>query len=223
MKTRERILETARQLFNDEGLAQVSTNRIAAELEISPGNLHYHFKKKEDLVAWLVRRFAEALRPFASASQSVEAIDDLWVTLHLALETIDRYRFILRDVDFLLREYPALAGPLREITVHRIEVVHAMLGRLRERGIIEASDEQLTVLALQTVMTYTAWHSFEALVPTGPWKPLTGTRAAAYHLLFMLSPYVNEQSRPYLDYLRGRYAAAAASGGTGGAASAVGV
>jgi hypothetical protein len=28
--------ETARNLFNDEGLAQASTNRIATELDISP-------------------------------------------------------------------------------------------------------------------------------------------------------------------------------------------
>jgi AcrR family transcriptional regulator len=65
VRTRDRILEAARTLFNDEGLAQVSTNRIATELDIRPGNLHYHFKKKEDLVGWLLRRLTESLRPFA--------------------------------------------------------------------------------------------------------------------------------------------------------------
>ena len=85
MRTRDRILETARNLFNDEGLAQVSTNRIATELDISPGNLHYHFKKKEVLVAWLLRRLTESLRPFADSHESVEAIEDLWMTMHLAL------------------------------------------------------------------------------------------------------------------------------------------
>ena len=206
MRTRDRILETARNLFNDEGLAQVSTNRIATELDISPGNLHYHFKKKEVLVAWLLRRLTESLRPFADSHESVEAIEDLWMTMHLALEVIDQYRFILRDVDFLVREYPALVVPLRELVGRRIAAMRAVLEKLRGLQVIDATDEQLTALVLQAVLANTAWHSFENLLPVGARGSVSGTRPVAYHLLVMLSPYVNEASRPYLDYLRGRYA-----------------
>jgi AcrR family transcriptional regulator len=206
VRTRDRILETARNLFNDEGLAQVSTNRIATELDISPGNLHYHFKKKEVLVAWLLRRLTESLRPFADSHESVEAIEDLWMTMHLALEVIDQYRFILRDVDFLVREYPALVVPLRELVGRRIAAMRAVLEKLRGLQVIDATDEQLTALVLQAVLANTAWHSFENLLPVGARGSVSGTRAVAYHLLVMLSPYVNEASRPYLDYLRGRYA-----------------
>ncbi len=206
MRTRDRILEAARTLFNDEGLAQVSTNRIATELDISPGNLHYHFKKKEDLVGWLLRRLTESLRPFADSHESVEAIEDLWMTMHLALEVIDQYRFILRDVDFLVREYPALVVPLRELVGRRIAAMRAVLEKLRGLQVIDATDEQLTALVLQAVLANTAWHSFENLLPVGAQGSVSGTRAVAYHLLVMLSPYVNEASRPYLDYLRGRYA-----------------
>ncbi|TXH49260.1 MAG: TetR/AcrR family transcriptional regulator, partial [Burkholderiaceae bacterium] len=167
MRTRDRILETARNLFNDEGLAQVSTNRIATELDISPGNLHYHFKKKEVLVAWLLRRLTESLRPFADSHESVEAIEDLWMTMHLALEVIDQYRFILRDVDFLVREYPALVVPLRELVGRRIAAMRAVLEKLRGLQVIDATDEQLTALVLQAVLANTAWHSFENLLPVG--------------------------------------------------------
>jgi AcrR family transcriptional regulator len=40
MKTRDRILEKALDLFNREGLAKISANRIASEMGISPGNLY---------------------------------------------------------------------------------------------------------------------------------------------------------------------------------------
>lgn len=205
MKTRDRILDTARLLFNDEGLAQVSTNRIATELDISPGNLHYHFKRKEDLVSWLLRRFTETLRPFSDAHRSVEALDDLWVAMHLALEAVDHYRFLLRDVDFLLREFPGLVQPMRELTAQRVATMRAVLDKLRTVGVLHATDEQVATLAQHTILASTGWHSFENLLPPPTSPAPAGSRAVAYHLLLLLSPYVSEESQHYLAFLRSRY------------------
>jgi len=44
LKTADRILETACALFNEEGEHNVSASDIAIALDISPGNLYYHFK-----------------------------------------------------------------------------------------------------------------------------------------------------------------------------------
>src|SRR5207249_4908821 len=73
-KTRDRILDTSLALFNQHGLASVSTHRIAAELGISPGNLHYHFRAKSLIVTWLFRRFEERFAPCVAASASVTAL-----------------------------------------------------------------------------------------------------------------------------------------------------
>ena len=83
-RTRDRILEASLTLFNAEGLAAVSTHRIAAELGISPGNLHYHFKAKQLLVGVLFRRFEERLADNGSSLHSYavslrEEMDDFWV------------------------------------------------------------------------------------------------------------------------------------------------
>ncbi|MBK8492879.1 MAG: TetR/AcrR family transcriptional regulator [Saprospirales bacterium] len=56
MKTREKILTQSLKLFNAQGMAQVGVRDIARHLGVSPGNLSYHFPKKEDLVLELVNR-----------------------------------------------------------------------------------------------------------------------------------------------------------------------
>ena len=49
-KTKEKILLTAIELFNKYTASAISTNHIAAEMNISPGNLYYYFKNKEEII-----------------------------------------------------------------------------------------------------------------------------------------------------------------------------
>jgi AcrR family transcriptional regulator len=48
--TRQRVLDTSADLFNRYGIDAVSIGQISETLQISTGNLTYHFKKKSDLV-----------------------------------------------------------------------------------------------------------------------------------------------------------------------------
>jgi len=50
MNTKEKILSKALELFNEKGYNNITTRHIAAELAISAGNLHYHFKHSEDII-----------------------------------------------------------------------------------------------------------------------------------------------------------------------------
>src|SRR5271156_3126584 len=59
--TRDRILETCRELFNERGPSEVTTAEIAQAVGISEGNLHYHFRRKPEIVLALFQEFRRAL------------------------------------------------------------------------------------------------------------------------------------------------------------------
>ncbi|MEO8876132.1 MAG: helix-turn-helix domain-containing protein, partial [Polyangiaceae bacterium] len=48
LSTKDRVLHMAVRMFNRQGTSAVTTNHIAAELGMSPGNLYYHYRNKED-------------------------------------------------------------------------------------------------------------------------------------------------------------------------------
>ena len=199
--TRDRILETSLALFNSEGVAGVSTHRIATESDISPGNLHYHFKTKQQVVSRLFRRFESRIAPCLEAAAGVEAIDDVWLTLHMTFEAIDAYRFVYRDVAFLLHEYPDLEDGARGLVTANLIASRALCARLAAAGVLRASLEEVEMLALQMVFTTTCWFSFTRLTP----REQAGPGFAAYYTLTLLSPYVVGEARDYLNYLRGKY------------------
>src|SRR6476646_4292781 len=104
-RTRERILEAALAMFNAQGEPNVTTNHIADELEISPGNLYYHFRNKDDIVEQLFAAYETRMdQALVVPPDRLPNLEDVWLQLHLVFECMWQYRFLYRDlVDILSR------------------------------------------------------------------------------------------------------------------------
>ena len=61
MDTKGKIISTAIDLFNIHGTKAISTNHIAKEMGISPGNLYYHFRSKNDIIRSISDNFSNEL------------------------------------------------------------------------------------------------------------------------------------------------------------------
>ncbi|HUM91599.1 MAG TPA: TetR/AcrR family transcriptional regulator, partial [Candidatus Competibacter sp.] len=93
MKTRDRILQTSLQLFNECGEPRVTTNHIADELDISPGNLYYHFRNKDQIISLLFQQFEQRMEAALQVPERrVPDLEDMWLYLHLVFENIWEYR-----------------------------------------------------------------------------------------------------------------------------------
>ncbi len=72
VKTRDRILDTSLLLFNSLGEPNVTTLLISDELEISPGNLYYHFRNKSDIIYEIFLEYEKLVAP--PSSQNSDAV-----------------------------------------------------------------------------------------------------------------------------------------------------
>jgi AcrR family transcriptional regulator len=202
--TRNRILDAGLMLFNADGVVKVSINRIAAEIGISPGNLYYHFKTKEQIVEWLVRRFQNRIEAISNTTDPILALDDIWLVVHLALESIQEYRFIYRDLAHLFHEWPKIAQRVQKITALGLVKTRSMCLDLARASVIRAEPDDLDGLTLQMVFTATCWSTFAGILPRAGGEGDASGRAA-YQVLTLLAPYLSDDARLYMKYLRSKY------------------
>ena len=114
--TKGRILEVARGLFNEHGTAAVSTNRIAEESRISPGNLYYHYADKRAIIRDLLAAYVEEhAKDWGADSDRGPVPTWPWLreTILRGAELAWQYRFIGRELVALLRADPELARMYR--------------------------------------------------------------------------------------------------------------
>lgn len=103
--TRERILDTALDLFNDKGSHQVTTNHIAEAMGISPGNLYYHFKNKAHIIQEILARLIVRFDSILTADQECPSGPDLIVAfIDHSADLIYAYRFIYIELAALMNQ-----------------------------------------------------------------------------------------------------------------------
>jgi len=135
--TRQRILDTARRLFNAEGLARVGVRDVARAAEISAGNLSYHFATKDDLVAALVGELHDAnQRQIFAALPADFSLVMLYRAAMLAMRNMVHYRFILLSYVDAVATSAELTALEKKLAARRFRRHEEMLALLVGNGFI---------------------------------------------------------------------------------------
>ena len=149
MNTRERILATALRLFNAAGTAAVSTNHIAEALSISPGNLYYHFRNKEDIIrAVFEQQFAHWDEMYRLPTDRMPTLADLRRLVHDTFVVNWDYRFIYRELIALLRRDDDLNRRWVAVRVRGFAGFHELLDAFVAAGVLRSPGEHAVVTRL---------------------------------------------------------------------------
>lgn len=204
MKTRERILHSSLALFNDFGESNVTTLQIADELDISPGNLYYHFRSKGDIVNELYGWYEDQISELLDVPEVAISMEDHWLFLHLLFETIARFRFLYQDLVNVLSRYNHLQNRFQRVLRRKHKACHRINSSLREQSMLRATDAELDSLSDQVVLTLTYWLSYEMLTHLQN-KDAVDLGRGVYQVMSLLAPFLREEERQMLEQMREDY------------------
>ncbi len=209
-QTRERILAAALALFNERGVPHVTTNHVADAAGISPGNLYYHFRHKEDIVMALFERYQGAVAEVTGDDAGYrQAVDDLWLLLHLSFEVIQDYQFIHRDLSELCSAYPVLRRRFLRGLESGVSRLSAYCRALVTSGSLDATPDEARALATNISLLTTYWLNFRALQrPVGAGPALVDDDALSqgvFQVMSLVTPYLRGPKQEEFRRVARRY------------------
>jgi len=208
-KTREKILNTSLRMFNEKGERNVTTNHIAAEAGISPGNLYYHFRNKNDIVHDLFLRYRAQVEQFLRVPERPLSIEDKAAYFEEIFRSLWDFRFIHFDLQYLLTESAELRKTYGEFAGRAMQQARVLFKRMRESGIVQMTDEQIDALVLNIWVVSTSWMRFlhtTALHSEGlecVTEPML--RRGIYQIISMDDPFLTPPAKEKMAEIKKHY------------------
>jgi AcrR family transcriptional regulator len=209
-RTRERILDLSLRLFNDFGEPNVNTTLISEEMNISPGNLYYHFKNKDDIINCIFQQFEREIDKLLAVPTDRQAnVEDAWLFLHLLFELIWKYRFFYRDLNNLLANNRTLELKFKQLLTQKVKVARGLAEGLKSTGDLNANEREIEALATNMVVVATYWLSYSYVLDPRRFNEPEVVGAAlqrgCYQVLSLMAPYLTGDSRALFEHLAAEY------------------
>jgi AcrR family transcriptional regulator len=208
-RTAQRILEVTLELFNRYGEPNVPTTHICGELNISPGNLYYHYPSKDALINALFDDYETALLRLLDAADGVQDVEDAWFYIHTLFELIWQHRFLYRDLNHLLSNNRRLETHIQSVLQKKLKALQSVLLGLQAQELLHMQEQAIQACSTCMVVVLTYWLSFEyVLDPRRALEPESAQLAllrGAHHVLNLLVPYLQGGAAEHMQGLMTAY------------------
>jgi AcrR family transcriptional regulator len=143
LKTAEKILLISLDLFNSQGERNITSVDIANELDISPGNLYYHYKGKDEIINALVDSYVIKMNAIPQSSSQSE---DFYKYLFYCLETMHLFRFLFQNIAEISKHYPAINSKLQRLAQFQRQYLRKSLLEQQQDGTLTGTSADIDLL-----------------------------------------------------------------------------
>jgi AcrR family transcriptional regulator len=197
---KEQILHTALELFNEKGYADVGVRELARVLQISPGNLSYHFSKKEDILMALLEQFSGQNSSFYEQYYALTPTNARFLELmHRIFDSQYQYRGVYIGNQFVQAELQRRDRfDYQSVAAKRVATFQKIFKGLDAAGHISVNEEDITFLVSYITLFGRFWISEATLFNKTPDKQKT----IQHYLLLLarqLSLFATEEGKESID------------------------
>ncbi|WP_111895246.1 TetR/AcrR family transcriptional regulator [Acinetobacter sp. MB5] len=205
VKTKQRILNLSLQMFNERGERAVTTNHIASALEMSPGNLYYHFRNKQEIIKALTDQYQqETLDMLALPKNRQVDANDKIKYFQVLSDQLWRYRFLHRDVYHLAENDPDFKQQYAQFARQVMRQGQRIYQAFVDAGLMKMTPVEIEALIVNIWIVLTNWTNF--LFMTGHLDDQNQLEdkwiwQALRQMLFLEGPYLLGESRAAYESL----------------------
>jgi AcrR family transcriptional regulator len=202
MKTKERILLGSLDLFNLDAASEVTTNDIARELKMSPGNLYFHYKNKEQIIRELFKRLAQETsliwKPQTKQARKHEKLQ-LVEFIDNNLQLYWKFRFFHREI-YTLRKKDAELSKLWRDHLKKLSRMMIILHKHWVQAGVMVPIQSKSEMEFVGELLFVASNSFMQFFETVDKSPNQRTvEKARKHIVRMLRPYLTGDLRDSIE------------------------
>jgi AcrR family transcriptional regulator len=206
MKTKDRIIQASIELFNSQGERNVTTNHIASHLNISPGNLYYHFRNKEEIIRNIFAKYADHMQvSFEPVKPSQDAVKILTNYLDAVFSALYHFNFLYDNLPVIMARDPELRSQYLQIHNKMMEKIHHLIVSLQVANVINMDRDDIDDFANIIKQQVTFWISY---VKTSE-EEAEVTDQMIYNgllkVLLLFKPYVMPEYKNAVDIITAKY------------------
>ncbi|WP_203343695.1 TetR/AcrR family transcriptional regulator [Vibrio diabolicus] len=194
MKTRDKIVYAALELFNQHGERNITTNHIADHIEISPGNLYYHFRNKQEIVREIFALYsAELLERFTPIQGSQESLTMLKSYLDSIFTLMWKYRFFYANLPEILSRDEQLHEQYIDVQEKLQANLIAIMQEFVSLKLLNVDQQQLKSLVCTLHLIVCSWLAYQSAMASKTSITEQMVKQGMLQMLNVVKPLATEQ------------------------------
>ena len=166
MSTRDLILDVALVLLNERGESSVTSVDLANEMNISPGNLYYHFKGKEQVVEELYAQYhARVLVALQEITKQARGdTKETLASLTVVSDILQQFKFISQDIRGIHERYQSLRVAMSKLLSLLKQTITGLVKLVMDKSKVTDSSAASKLLAGNLLYTLINFGSYDQLL-----------------------------------------------------------
>ncbi len=197
--TKQRILDAALRLFNEQGYVHVRLQQIAEAAEMSVGNMAYHYPHKLDILHAIYRELRQGQEALLGEVGLAPVFGNFDYFLRMSFQLQQKHRFFYQDTLELMRESGALRADHQELIQHQQLQLEVLLAFNQARGALawDGASNPTCRIARQLRRAMDSWFYLQMVEGRDP-EDLQAYRRNTWRVM---QPYFTETGRQEYESL----------------------